>query len=51
MEGLIEIFSLWEELALASSEFEETSLRDDDGHYMLDVWIPQPEAVGFARHQ
>ena len=30
--------------------FEENGLREDDGNYLLDVWVPPPEAVGFARH-
>ena len=29
---------------------EETRLREDDGNYMLDVWIPPAEAVGFHGH-
>ena len=30
---------------------EDNSLREDDGNYMLDVWIPPAASVsGFARH-
>ena len=32
------------------SSGEENSLREDDGNYMLDVWIPPADAAGFARH-
>ena len=28
---------------------EENVMREDDGNYMLDVWIPPPEAAGFMR--
>ena len=30
--------------------FEENGLREDDGNYILDCWIPPPDAAGFARH-
>ena len=29
---------------------EENTLREDDGNYMLDVWVPPAHAVGFGRH-
>ena len=29
---------------------EENGLREDDGNYMLDVWIPPASALGFPRH-
>ena len=29
---------------------EENGLREDDGNYILDAWIPPPSAVGFGRH-
>ena len=39
-------------LNLATSE--ESALREDDGNYMLDAWIPPPHdlspGLGFARH-
>ena len=28
---------------------EENTLREDDGNYMLDVWVPPPSALGFGR--
>ena len=28
---------------------EENKLREDEGNYLLDVWIPPPEAMGFGR--
>ena len=29
---------------------EENPLREDDGNYMLDVWVPPASVVGFPRH-
>ena len=29
---------------------EENLLREDDWNYVMDVWIPPPEAVGFTGH-
>ena len=29
---------------------EENGLREDDGNYMLDVWVPPASALGFPRH-
>ena len=29
--------------------FEESAMREEEGNYMLDVWIPPPSAVGFTR--
>ena len=29
---------------------EENGLREDDGNYMLDVWIPPASALGVGRH-
>ena len=28
---------------------EENGLREDDGNYMLDVWIPPAAEMGFTR--
>ena len=29
---------------------EENTLREDDGNYLLYVWVPPPESVGFGGH-
>ena len=29
---------------------EENRLREDDGNFLLDVWVPPPEALGFVGH-
>ena len=35
---------------LHMSTFAESQLREDDGNFVLDAWIPPPSAVGFPRH-
>ena len=34
---------------LNMSTMDESELREDDGNYELDAWLPPPSAVGFAR--
>ena len=29
---------------------EENELREDDGNYVLDAWLPPPDSVGFGGH-
>ena len=30
--------------------FEENALREDDGNYILDCWVPPAHSVGFGGH-
>ena len=32
------------------TSYEENALREYDGNYLLDVWIPPASSVGFAGH-
>ena len=35
---------------LNMATLDESALREDDGNYILDAWVPPPESVGFTGH-